>query len=228
MIDWQHIDTVLLDMDGTLLDLRFDTVFWNELLPAHFARHHGVTADMAQERIDTHMQRVRPHLDFYCIDAWTRFAGFDVAHLHEGLSHLIQYRPAAQQFVTRLIAMQKDVRVVTNAHRASLALKHRVTGIEHHLPHVYSAHDFGHAKEDQQFWHMLRERHHFDPARTLMVDDMEVVLDAARQFGVAHTIAITTPDSGTAPRAAQRHVGIEHFAQLLPGLASEESLADRV
>ncbi len=37
-IDWEHIDTVLVDMDGTLLDLAFDNFFWLELLPEHYAR----------------------------------------------------------------------------------------------------------------------------------------------------------------------------------------------
>ena len=30
MIDWRAIDTVRLDMDGTLLDLHFDSHFWLE------------------------------------------------------------------------------------------------------------------------------------------------------------------------------------------------------
>ena len=34
MLDWERIDTVLLDMDGTLLDLHFDNHFWREHLPA--------------------------------------------------------------------------------------------------------------------------------------------------------------------------------------------------
>ncbi len=33
MIKWNDIDTVLLDMDGTLLDLNYDNVLWNERLP---------------------------------------------------------------------------------------------------------------------------------------------------------------------------------------------------
>ena len=33
MLDWRDIDTVLLDMDGTLLDLHFDSHFWLEHLP---------------------------------------------------------------------------------------------------------------------------------------------------------------------------------------------------
>ena len=34
--DWRAIDTVLLDMDGTLLDLRFDNYFWLELVPRKY------------------------------------------------------------------------------------------------------------------------------------------------------------------------------------------------
>ncbi len=30
---WSRIDVVCLDMDGTVLDLRFDNRFWLEMLP---------------------------------------------------------------------------------------------------------------------------------------------------------------------------------------------------
>jgi putative hydrolase of the HAD superfamily len=42
-IDWSRIDTVLLDMDGTLLDLRFDNWFWQELIPSRYAAAHGLS-----------------------------------------------------------------------------------------------------------------------------------------------------------------------------------------
>ncbi len=37
MIDWDNIDTVLLDMDGTLLDLAFDNWFWQRHVPEQYA-----------------------------------------------------------------------------------------------------------------------------------------------------------------------------------------------
>ena len=41
-LDWNCIDTVLLDMDGTLLDLRFDNWFWQEHLPQLWAERERV------------------------------------------------------------------------------------------------------------------------------------------------------------------------------------------
>ncbi len=37
-VDWERVDTVLLDMDGTLLDLRFDNWFWGTLVPSDTLR----------------------------------------------------------------------------------------------------------------------------------------------------------------------------------------------
>ena len=42
MINWSGIDTVLLDMDGTLLDLHYDNHFWQEHVPQRYAEKHGI------------------------------------------------------------------------------------------------------------------------------------------------------------------------------------------
>ena len=40
-LDWSACDTILLDMDGTILDLSFDNYFWRELVPRCLARERG-------------------------------------------------------------------------------------------------------------------------------------------------------------------------------------------
>ena len=49
-IAWQDVDTVLLDMDGTLLDLAFDNYFLaKSWCLKHGARKNGVTPQEAME-----------------------------------------------------------------------------------------------------------------------------------------------------------------------------------
>jgi phosphoglycolate phosphatase-like HAD superfamily hydrolase len=77
MLPWNEIDTVLLDMDGTLLDLHFDSHFWLEYLPACYARHHGQTLEWAKAEIYGIMNARRGQLEWYCLDYWTRSRGFE-------------------------------------------------------------------------------------------------------------------------------------------------------
>ena len=36
-LDWANIDTVLLDVDGTLLDLHYDNFVWDQRVPEAYA-----------------------------------------------------------------------------------------------------------------------------------------------------------------------------------------------
>ncbi|MEZ5448542.1 MAG: hypothetical protein R3E89_05890 [Thiolinea sp.] len=54
MLDWSKIDTVFLDMDGTLLDLHFDNHFWLEHLPKRYAEEKQVSAATAELMVSQH------------------------------------------------------------------------------------------------------------------------------------------------------------------------------
>ena len=44
-------ETLMLDMDGTLLDLAYDNYMWLEHIPAEFARQNDVSEETARERL---------------------------------------------------------------------------------------------------------------------------------------------------------------------------------
>jgi len=54
MLNWSEISTVLLDMDGTILDLHFDTHFWLEHLPMRYSEKTGISLEQAKEKLVTH------------------------------------------------------------------------------------------------------------------------------------------------------------------------------
>ena len=68
---WREIDTVLVDMDGTLLDLSYDDYFWRELVPAHFGQRHGISANEAWSRLKPRFDARRGELEWYCLDHWS-------------------------------------------------------------------------------------------------------------------------------------------------------------
>lgn len=215
-LDWQTIDTVLLDMDGTLLDLHFDNLFWLDHLPRRYAEHHGICPDLATQQLHSQFREKQGTLDWYCIEYWTNTLQIDIRQLKEELRHLICERPFVQEFLRRLKLCDKQRILITNAHPLSLELKLEVTGIGPHLDRIISSHHYGEPKESQRFWAKLREQIDFAPARTLFIDDSEPVLRAASDFGIRHLLTISQPDSQQAARALGAFPAIAHFDEIFP------------
>lgn len=217
MLHWRHIDTVLLDMDGTLLDLHFDNYFWQHHLMRRYAELHGQPFAEVERRLTDMFERAAGTLDWYCLDFWSRELKVDIVELKREVEHLIAVHPYAEEFLERLRG-RKRVVLVTNAHRKSLQLKMMRTGIERFFDKVVSSHDYRRPKEDPLFWEHLQADLKFDPARTLLVEDHVKILDTARGFGIAHLLAITRPDSKGPLRSVNGYPAIEHFGELLSSL----------
>ena len=199
-IPWTEIDTVLVDMDGTLLDLAFDNFFWLELVPARYAQLRGMDAAAAHAAVATKYASVLGTLPWYCLDHWSRELGLDIRGLKSEHRHLIRFLPMVPEFLEDVRARGKRLLLVTNAHRDALALKIAQTGLARHFDGLVCAHELEAPKESPAFWPRLMQRHPFDPGRALLLEDSAPVLAAARAFGVRHAIGMRRPDSRRPPR----------------------------
>jgi putative hydrolase of the HAD superfamily len=215
-LPWPEIDTVLLDMDGTLLDLHFDNHFWRELIPQRYAERHGLSLDQAHVEIKARTRAIEGTLEWYCLDYWTRELALDIVALKREIEHLIAVHPHVVEFLTALRAAGKRILLVTNAHQHSLALKMEKTRLTGHFDAMICAHDLGRVKEQPEFWPRLREIEPFDPATTLLVDDNLSILRTARDYGVRRLVAVLRPDSVDPPRALDEFPAIHDFSNLLP------------
>ncbi len=214
-IDWSRVDTVLLDMDGTLLDLRFDNWFWRELIPRHYGAANGLSAADAWEVLKPRFAATQGKIQWYCIEHWTREFGLDIADIKRSAQSRIRYLPGAEEFLLKLSRSGKRRVLVTNAHPLTLAIKDLKTGLSAHFDACYSTHEFVIPKEHRDLWPQLRAVVGFDPERTLFVDDSLPVLEAAREFGIRWIRAIRYPDSSLGPQATGEHSAVDRIADLL-------------
>ncbi|MCA6063230.1 GMP/IMP nucleotidase [Thalassolituus marinus] len=212
--DWQQIDTVLLDMDGTLLDLHFDNYFWLDHLPAAYAAHHDMSEEEALSELNKSFVGLRGTLNWYCLDYWTELTGLPIAELKRDVQHKIGFRPHVKDFLQQLRVMGKRTVIVTNAHRDSVNLKMEHTGLDQLVDRIISSHDYQEPKESQAFWDHLRQDENFDPARTLLIDDSQAVLESAARWGIGWLLTIFHPDSQKAPNTDSRFPGVHHFDEL--------------
>jgi putative hydrolase of the HAD superfamily len=215
MIDWNAIDTVLLDMDGTLLDLHFDNHFWQEHVPVRYAERHGLPHAEARSRLTDIYRAKAGTLDWYCVDYWTRELQLDIARLKEEVAHLIAVHPDVPRFLDALRAARQRRRPghqrppqelpEDGAHRAAV-----------HFDLLITSHEVGLPRRDPAFWLACAAVLPYDPARTLLIDDSLPVLRSARQAGIAHLLAVYLPDTRQPEKDVGEFAALRHFAEIMP------------
>jgi GMP/IMP 5'-nucleotidase len=208
-------DTLMLDMDGTLLDLAFDNYLWMHLVPREYARQKGMPEKEARVQLYATMRELQGRLDWYCLDFWSDQLDLDIEALHRAINHRIGYLPGAEEFLEQVSVMELRLLLVSNSHSTTLEIKNEVTDVKRFFDEIYLSHDLGHPKEDQPFWESLQARENFDPARTMFVDDNLAVLRSARTFGIEHLVAVTRPESGRPARAVTDFRSVDRVADVL-------------
>ncbi len=214
-LPWGEIRTVLLDLDGTLLDLNFDNHFWHNHVPYCYACKHDLDIEQAQQQVFPKYKHAEGTLNWYCVDYWTRTLDLDIVKLKQQQAHRVRPRADAITFLEWLKAKGFDLRLVTNAHRKTLEIKLAQTQISGYFDLLACSHEYGAAKEHPEFWPVFNARHPFDPDATLFVDDNLDVLRTARDFGIRHLCAIQQPDSAKPFKLTEEFMAIHEFADIM-------------
>lgn len=214
MLNWHQIDTVLLDLDGTLLDLHFDNYFWCEHLPLRYSEHHGINLSEANAFLKKELNQHRGTLSWYLTNLWSERLQLDIVALKHEVADKITIRPSVLPFLQFLRQQNKQLIIATNADHNSLDLKFAKTEIHQHVDEVYSSETFGKPKEELGYWQQLQTQTQFNAQRTLLIDDNLSVLDCAQRFGIRHLLAVNKPDSQKSANTITAYQNVEHFDEL--------------
>jgi putative hydrolase of the HAD superfamily len=216
LIDWRTIDTVLLDMDGTLLDRHFDDHFWLEHVPRTYARKHHLPLAEVKEKLYAMFRSQEETLNWTDLDYWSEQLGLDIPLLKLEVEHLIAVHPGVIEFLAFLANHKKEIWLVTNAHGKTLEIKMRKTRIGQWFSGIVSAHDLGLPKEEPAFWEKLQKKVTYDPSRTMLGEDSETNLGTAAQYGIRYLIHVSRSSSSLDPSPSERFTSIHYFSELIP------------
>ena len=216
MLDWSKISTVLLDMDGTILDLHFDSYFWLKHLPLRYSESADITLAQAKQKLLTHYQEVTGTIAWYCLDYWAEQTKLPILELKKEVQHLIKLRQDADEFLTALRASGRKIILVTNAHPDSLSLKIEQTQLDKYFDKLYSTHEFDVTKESQLLWQRLQAKQPFQLENTLFIDDNITILKSAQRFGIQHLLAVANPDSEAADTVITEFPSVTDFRVHIP------------
>jgi HAD superfamily hydrolase (TIGR01509 family) len=212
---WADIDTILLDMDGTLLDKYFDDYFWEEFVPKVFAKVNNLTPEEAHKSLLARYERVENTLQWTDLDYWSEQLQLDIPELKCRIDHLIQVHPYVVDFLQFLQASGKDVHLVTNAHSKTLEIKMRKTELGPWFSRIVCSEEVGEAKEHPVFWDRLEKILGFEKERTLLADDTIKVLKSAQQYGIRHLIHVARSSSRLPTAFSPEFPSITYFKELI-------------
>lgn len=220
-INWQDVDTVLLDMDGTLLDLAFDREFWQQLVPATLSQQHQIPLAEALALLHTAYHEQQYTLNWYCIDYWSDRLKLDIRALTEAHGPNARLRQDTIPFLNALKAQGKRRILLTNAHPHNLEVKLAHTGLDKYLDLLLSTHTFGYPKEERELWQAVARHTGLNAESTLFIDDSELILDAAAQYGIRYCFGVSNPDSALPDKDYERHPALGDYRLLIPDINKE-------
>lgn len=215
MIAFDEISTILLDMDGTILDKYFDDYFWEIFLPERYAEKEGLSFSEAQKILFNMYKAEEGTLNWTDIDFWSLKTGIDIFTLKKQLTHLIKPHPDAEDFLNFISSNGKKVYLVTNAHNKVMNLKLEKTGFARYFHKTFTSFDIGYPKEKLEFWHKLKECIDFEPEKTVFVDDTEEILHRAKSFGIKMPILRGLSSSRSEPRKSNNFLTINSFKEII-------------
>ena len=212
---WEDIDTILLDMDGTLLDKHFDDFFWEHYVPEIYAEMNDLTPIEARKELLARYKSIEGTLAWTDLDYWSGELGLDIPALKLKINHLIQVHPYVVDFLQYCRKLEKKVHLVTNAHSKTLEIKMQKTALGEHFDRIICSEEVGLPKEDPEFWRKLETILGFDKQRSLLADDNENVLQAARDYGMGLLIFVARPSSREEIRYSEEFPSIVYFKELI-------------
>ncbi len=184
------IKNYLIDLDGVILDIKYDNFFWQKHIPKVYSNVHNLSYDDAKVITRQLFNFKRKTKDWYDIDYWSNMLSIDIKKEKEENIQLVSLINGSKGFLEELKRKGKSVYLITNAHRKTLKIKLKKYPIEGYFKEIICSHELGCIKEEIRFWHILKNKLGIEFKDTVLIEDTIENLQAASSAGLSNLIYI--------------------------------------
>ena len=183
----------LIDLDGVILDTKYDNYFWQEYIPKIYAQLNDMPIADAINVTHSLFHYKKKTKDWYDIVYWSNMLGIDIAKEKEKKDNMdkISLKEGSLEILNLLKLRGKKLFLITNAHRTTLNIKLKKFDISKYFDEMICSHELAYIKEDIQFWHVLRVKLKLDYKYSVLVEDTFDNINSAYHAGLNNFVYIS-------------------------------------
>ena len=183
----------LIDLDGVILDTKYDNFFWQKYIPKIYAEKNNIPLSDAVSFTHALFHYKKKTKDWYDITYWSNILNIDIAKEKEKKINMdkISLKDGSLDTLDKLKTQGKKLFLITNAHRITLNIKLKKFDISKYFDEMICSHELGYVKEDIQFWHILRLKLKLDYKYSVLVEDTFDNINSAYHAGLSNFVYIS-------------------------------------
>ncbi|MDY6960059.1 MAG: HAD family hydrolase [Halobacteriota archaeon] len=182
----KDIKVISFDMDGTLVDLKFVDLVWQEGIPLLYAKKEGIVFEEARERVRSEYKKFGEYaIEWYDITFW-----FDYFSFEESWEEMVdRYRHEIEVFaeVPKVLdALKDDYQLIVGSNATREFIDRELHGYESYFKHTFSStSDFDQVKKTSDFYANICNVMGVSPEEIVHVGDhWEFDYLAPRELGI--------------------------------------------
>tara|TARA_Y100000590_G_scaffold145430_2_gene167250 strand:+ start:19138 stop:19791 length:654 start_codon:yes stop_codon:yes gene_type:complete len=192
-MEFKQVKNFLIDMDGVILDIKYDHFFWQEHMPMEYAKKNDLSLIESKKILHQIFYYKTKTKDWYDLDYWSNMIGIDVLKEKNKKNNMdkIKLNDDAIDFLQVLKKLDKKVFLITNAHKKTLDLKMSKFPLNKYFDNMICSHELNYVKEEIPFWYMLKRKLNINFENTVLIEDTYENIKAAYLSGINNFIYIS-------------------------------------
>ena len=153
MVKLNSTTAILSDLDGVILDLKYDIKFWQSWLPEHVANQTNQSIEETQAEIQAEINKQRGTLNFYNLSYWDDLLNVDCMQIIKENEEKCSYLEGSYEALLKLSTLKNPKHILTNGDPRVQEYKAHSQDFRRFFDSIFYSMHAGYPKEKRNFGH---------------------------------------------------------------------------